>query len=99
MDIHCKHCGEPWDISELHEMADATGDYENLLTFDNARALFYTHGCGAFQNHPPSNCSATSIVSLETLAGIDALQDMLGDDVDGLASTLEDFSYVGMIEL
>ncbi len=99
MDIHCKHCGEPWELLSLHDMPDDSGDYENLRTFDEARALFYKHGCGAWQQHPPSRCTHAPIVPTDTLAGIDVMQDLLGDDVDGLASMLEDFRYAGMIEL
>ncbi len=99
MDIYCKHCGEPWDQSELHDMADATGDYEKPLAYDDARDLFYAHGCGAFQNHPPTDCNTTPIVPPESLASIYALQYLLGDDTDGLASMLEDARYTGMIEL
>lgn len=99
MNIYCKHCGEPWDLYELHEVADATGNYENLRPFAEARALFYIHGCGVFQNFPPSNCTAAPIVPRESLAAVDALQDLLGDDVDGLASMLEDARYMGDLEL
>jgi len=99
MDIYCKHCGEPWDIAELHEVADATGDYEKPRPFDKARELFYAHGCGAFQNHPPSDCIQPPIVSNKTLAGIAELQDALGSDVDGLASLFSDFRAIGELEL
>jgi hypothetical protein len=81
---------------ELHDMAGPDGDYENLLPFDDARKLFYKHGCGAFQLHPPQDCAHAPIANADTLAGIDMLQHALGDDIDGLASTLEDFRYAGM---
>jgi hypothetical protein len=99
MDIYCRHCGEPWDLMELHDMAGPDGDYENLLPFDDARKLFYKHGCGAFQLHPPQDCAHAPIANADTLAGIDMLQHALGDDIDGLASTLEDFRYAGMMDL
>ena len=37
-DIHCKHCGEPWDHDFLHEI-----DY---MTYDNAGHAFAIYGCG-----------------------------------------------------
>tara|TARA_R100000951_G_scaffold107255_1_gene102479 strand:- start:39 stop:329 length:291 start_codon:yes stop_codon:yes gene_type:complete len=45
MDIYCKHCGEPWDIYELHDMHDGNDD---KLTFKQASKQFAAFGCGAF---------------------------------------------------
>ncbi len=95
MDIKCRHCGEPWDIAELHDMLSEAR--EEVLPFKKARELFYRYGCGAFQNQPAEKCNNEPIESDATLAGIDALQDLLGDDVDGLASTLEDFEAAGLM--
>jgi hypothetical protein len=40
MDIHCRHCGEPWELDTLHEF----GDY-------NRRAkLFAKFGCNALRD-------------------------------------------------
>jgi hypothetical protein len=40
MDIHCRHCGEPWELDTLHEF----GDY-------NRRAkLFAKFGCNALMD-------------------------------------------------
>lgn len=40
MDIHCRHCGEPWDHDELHDIEDTS--------YKDAVKLFLKHGCGAF---------------------------------------------------
>ncbi len=40
MDLHCKHCGEPWDHDCLHEF----DDYEKRCK------LFAKLGCPALQN-------------------------------------------------
>jgi hypothetical protein len=37
-DMNCRHCGEPWDIHELH-------DFPN---YKKAAAIFAKHGCGLF---------------------------------------------------
>ena len=95
MDIKCKHCGEPWDMAELHDMLDETKDA--VLPFKKARALFYRYGCGAFQNQPAEKCEHEPIESAATLANIDILQDLMGDDVDGLASMTEDFETVSIL--
>ena len=104
MNIKCRHCGEPWDIAELHDIPATAGKHYDaandcaapMLSFDAARALFYSLGCGAFSDDR-TKCASAPCESPEALAGIDALQDLLGDDVDGLASTLEDFEYAGLL--
>lgn len=76
MDIKCRHCGEPWDLDELH---DVDGH-----TFDQARKRFYRDGCLTFG-------TGHSQGSYPNREAISMLQDLLGDDVDGLAAMLEDF--------
>lgn len=93
MDILCKHCGEPWDVSELHDML--ADDRDSVRPFQEARELFYAHGCGAFQSQPAEDCDNPPIVEAGALEAIDVLQDSLGDDVDGLASALSDFEAIG----
>ena len=59
-DIYCKHCGEPWDIYELHDMPQATNDPLNpvILSFEKAQKAFAKFGCGAFNTFsPPSKCT------------------------------------------
>jgi hypothetical protein len=55
-DIYCKHCGEPWDIYELHDLRDANTDKKR--TFKEATALFAKFGCGTFNIFSdPSKCT------------------------------------------
>ena len=55
-DIICSHCGEPWDIYELHDLLDP--NTEKKRTFKEATALFAKFGCGAFNIFsPPSKCT------------------------------------------
>ena len=46
-DIHCRHCGEPWDHDELHDMAGHMGS-PRKVSYDQAGVRFALLGCGAF---------------------------------------------------
>lgn len=88
MDIICPKCAEPWDVSELHEAEDG-------LTFSEARAMFAAQGCG-----PVFGARCTPATSDRDRLRADvssAMFDLLGDDVDGCASMMEDFEYMGML--
>lgn len=87
MDIYCPKCSEPYDVDELHYPDDET------LNFNEAKALFMSKGCGEVFGNP--DC-----VAHRTLRG-DAtlvLNEILGDDIDGVASMLDDFDYLGMLD-
>ena len=76
MDIYCPRCGEPWDMDELHEVEDED--------FETARRRFTREGCavfGARHNRQPDR---------ETAEKSALLFDLLGDDIDGIASLMED---------
>ena len=77
MDIKCPKCGEPWGMDTCHEVAKEDG-----TTFDEVYADFRAVGCralGATHNGNSAN------------PAIGELADLLGDDMDGFASMLEDF--------
>jgi hypothetical protein len=80
MDILCVRCGEPWDTDELHYAAEESG-----RTWSEVRADFYARGCMALDGG--QRCER--IVNPSTTAAY-ALYELLGDDVDGAASMLED---------
>lgn len=40
MDINCRHCGEPFEVDALHDVAKELG-----TTFEGARERFYAQGC------------------------------------------------------
>jgi hypothetical protein len=42
-DIYCSHCGEPWDVGELH---DVPGMTVGLFNYGDAANAFMLHGCG-----------------------------------------------------
>ena len=89
MDLYCKHCGEPWELDSLHEIIVAA---KIAPDFSAARKRFYKYGCGAFDavakicQHPP-------VTNTTKIAAYSALQDLLGDDVDGLCSMEDDLNF------
>ena len=80
MDLVCIRCGEPWDMDYvLHEDPKA----------------FKRHGgridhCPCCPKHKPKH-SAKQQARLDAIA---ELANLLGDDVDGLAGTLDDFGLL-----
>jgi hypothetical protein len=87
MDIYCRRCGEPWDIDTLHEEAAESG-----RTFQEVRADFARRGCQALAaftgNDQPCEKQETA-----RGAASGALMDILGDDIDGVASLLDDEGF------
>ena len=85
MDIRCSKCGEPWAIDSLYDLTA-----ENESTFDLERGRFYSLGCEAFgTGHGEVMPMAAEIAGM--------LQDIMGDDIDAVASELEDAEYMGLI--
>jgi len=74
MDIYCKRCGEPWDLYGVEH-----GD----MTDEECRRFWRGKGCPSCYRKPieeqPFRGQLTTV-----------LHDVLGDDLDGLASELED---------
>jgi hypothetical protein len=84
MDIRCPICGEPWDMDELH-------DNDEGLSYTEAAAVFRTEGCGAVFG---GTCKPTNRATSDTLA---AIYDLMGDDMDGCASMIEDAEMMGLL--
>jgi hypothetical protein len=88
MDILCPKCAEPWDMDELHEEvarrneAQRYHDEEYEKKFEDVRKDFRRDGCRALQGKCSTNVANPVIGEL---------YDLLGDDIDGAASMLEDF--------
>lgn len=81
MDIRCPKCGEPWDIDELHGVYDG---FRSRIPFKTAYARSRKVGCEVF------GTSHNSTPDVETAQKARTVMDVLGDDVDGAASMLED---------
>ncbi len=90
MDIYCpkRGCGEPVEMDYLHDVVDE-GLHDN---FNTALHAFQSKGCEAIGfKHSTGNSSMHAEVS-------EAMYDLLGDDIDGAASMMEDFGYFGMLD-
>lgn len=84
MDINCPKCGEPWELDAFHDVAD-----DKDITFSEAVSDFRAGGCSSTGW---TQCSSRVEGRARAMAGASAaLFDLLGDDVDGIASMLEDF--------
>lgn len=97
MDIYCPKCGEPWDNDCLHEEAD---ERKNLqlpgADYTTVARQFASKGCAALSAaYGPVECTPNN--SLRAMAS-DAMFDLMGDDVDGVASMMDDFDYMGLLD-
>lgn len=78
MDVYCKRCGEPWDAYGVNH-----GDMDD----EEQKRFWAGEGCPA--------CFGKSIEEAPFRARLTSvLHDVLGDDIDGLASELEDAEYM-----
>jgi hypothetical protein len=86
MDVYCLKCGEPYDVISVTDMT--------YRSDGGTRIQFYAgEGCPSCDwgkkapNEPPFRSELMQ-------AGLD----ILGDDVDGLAATLEDYDFLFGLE-
>jgi hypothetical protein len=88
VDIYCGKCGEPWEVDSLHTMVE-----DGLAAnFNSARKSFYAYGCGAFDS-PQEPCTHAPVASKTKIHAYSALQDLMGEDIDGLASLCDDANF------
>jgi len=98
----CTKCGEPWYLDSLHDSIkdDAypqdlkevlrKGDRFDQDTYERdywkpKLADFRNRGCAAITGTPCKPETTTTAMALQS-----ALEDLLGDDVDGIENSLED---------
>lgn len=86
MDLFCPVCSEPMDVLSLH---DFVGD--SAEDFQDAKNIFFSSGCGTLFGKP---CVENRTLRSEATL---ALEELMGDDVDGIASMLEDLEYEGLL--
>lgn len=107
MDVHCSSCGEPWDVYHLqHDAIYETnlGETEvaswlqlpvNQRLLPHYREKFallgWQFGQSILNVIRCPFCPKDARANSETLAVKSALEEILGDDEDGLASTFEDY--------
>lgn len=97
MDAYCVHCGEPWDMYELHDIARGTNS-----TYGKCYRLFTEYGCGFFTaawdgDEEIKPCTHEPCEPEKFREGVKAIYEMLGDDSDGAISQIEDFRAMGLI--
>lgn len=108
MDVHCTTCGEPWDIYHLsHEAIYETGLTEEQVEVWKSlprgeklndcyrkqfRSAGWEFGQSVINVIRCPGCPKDAKPNLERLHTKAALEKLLGEDQDGLASTFEDFN-------
>lgn len=91
MDIYCPVCAEPWDNDTLHEYAE-----ENDSTYNKVYRAFMNDGCGvAFATWNIDTCEKVDNMTTSLMS---VLVDIMGDDVDGIMSGMEDAREWGLID-
>ena len=107
MDVHCSTCGEPWDVYHLRHDAiyDIGLNEEEVKTWSQLppkaklspryrkrfRAAGWEFGDSVLDVRRCPACPKAAKVDPEKAAIKAAIVEALGDDEDGIASTLEDF--------
>ena len=107
MDVHCSTCGEPWDVYHLwhdavfetalsHEEAEAWRSLPRAVKLNERyrkefRAAGWEFGQGVINVIRCPGCPKDAKPNLERVQTKAALEDLMGDDEDGLAATFEDY--------
>jgi hypothetical protein len=91
MDIYCPRCAEPWDIDSLWDEADASG-----VPFTTVRAAFSRKGCLALESYGVSELDCVRDTGNARAMASGVLMDILGDDIDGVASLMGDAEALGI---
>ena len=106
MDVHCSTCGEPWDVYHLwqdaifetglsHEEAKAWRSLPHTKKLtdryrEEFRAAGWEFGQSVINVVRCPCCPQGAQPDLERVQTKAALEELLGDDEDGLAATFED---------
>jgi hypothetical protein len=107
MDVHCSTCGEPWDVDHLwHDAIFETdlsveeakawrslspGQKLTKRYRDKFRAAGWEFGRSVINVIRCPGCPKNAKPDQDRLAVKAALEDVLGDDEDGLAAMFEDY--------
>ena len=107
MDVHCSTCGEPWDVYHLwHDAIFETGvsveeaEAWRSLSRDQKlsdryrkgfRAVGFEFGQSVINVTRCPACPKDAKPNLEQVLIKSAIEELMGDDEDGLAATFEDY--------
>ena len=83
--INCTKCGEPWELDSFHDIPG--------LDYPTATQRFAVIGCAVFGVECYDDPSESD---LSRASASSVLMDILGDDLDGVASMLDDLEYLGI---
>jgi hypothetical protein len=108
MDVHCSTCGEPWDVYHLrheaifetdlsHEEAEAWLDCSNKVRLlpryrEKFEAAGYQFGETVVNLIRCPCCPKGAKPSQDRLRTKASLEQLFGEDEDGLATTFEDYN-------
>lgn len=98
MDVLCPSCTEPWDNDTLHDEAEARAEAGMpRATYAEVAADFRRLGCRALTGLDvgASWCEPQNSLKSE---GLSVIAELMGDDMDGYASLVEDFEWAGMFD-
>ena len=106
MDVHCTTCGEPWDIYHLrhdaifetdlsHDAAKAWTELPQALRLNGLyrekfKAIGYEFGRSVYYVTRCPACPKDAKPDLGKFQAKAAVEELLGDDEDGIAVTFED---------
>lgn len=92
MDVFCPICGEPWDNDEFHEKQEDGNIIYNpgKSVYSQNTDFFFTKGCGElFEGRPCKPQEKNNDGTLNDAEKSSILRDLLGDDIDGIASEMD----------
>lgn len=96
MNLYCQRCDEPWDVcyvgdGSMDQDSKAEGEetVKGMIPSEAFKAGIGCPACKWGKNAPKQQ-------SMRGLA-MGAMAEMLGDDIDGMASMMDDFEYMGML--
>lgn len=91
MDLYCQHCGEPWDFfSVTDEMTPI-----EKRTFDCGKGCPSCYKLDDGAEHPAQGHYIKEVEEIPFRAQLQAeMRAILGDDVDGLASMMDDAQFM-----
>lgn len=98
MDLYCRRCGEPWDSDSLHDEVRERVEVGEQATYEQVAREFVRFGCAAFHvmmGQPAAwRCELNPNSGRASASG--ALMDVMPDDLDAVASTMEEAERLGI---
>ena len=87
MDIYCQKCDEPWDVCYVGQEMDEDGEKGDAERFKQGEGC----PCCEWGKTAPKK---------QSLRGecMGMLSDLLGDDIDGMASFMDDMDFIEAFE-